>query len=287
MIYKEKVDILNWLRKYAKIKEDSVSFRQENDLLYVDINESVILSKKNIKIIPFQFGIIDGDFIIGSNLLSSLSGCPEIVKGMFSCSFNKLSSLIGGPRIVNGSYHAKKNNLISLKGLPLKIEGYLNLSDNKLQLLEGISQYIKGDLIIDKNKLRTFKGINYVGGNISATYNNIANFNFLPKQLNGDLILTHNRLKSFKYIPSKINGHLDISFNPINSLNYFDCELKMLKHDSLIAIEELKPFYNKNGFSLGKINTLMISGEQLQPFLLSKKLDSSLEIRKDHKKIKI
>ena len=62
---------------------------------------------------------------------------------------------------------------------------------------------------------------------------------------------------------------------------------KKKKSKSLVAIEELKPFYNQNGFSLGKINTLMMSMEQLQPFLLSKKLDSSLEIRKDHKKIKI
>ena len=46
--------------------------------------------------------------------ISSLEGCPKIVKGNFNCSKNNLTSLEGGPEVVEGIFDCSQNKLETL-----------------------------------------------------------------------------------------------------------------------------------------------------------------------------
>ena len=81
-----KREIIDWLSE-MNIKNYSL----RDDL--VDVDGSVFLFNKNLKVIPVQFGIVKGDFSCFQNKLKSLEGCPETVGGVFWCWGNKLESL--------------------------------------------------------------------------------------------------------------------------------------------------------------------------------------------------
>lgn len=58
-------------------------------------------------------------FKISNCSLTSLKGCPGIIRGSFSCLGNNLSSLAGGPKkILSGLYNCGNNPLESFKYLP-------------------------------------------------------------------------------------------------------------------------------------------------------------------------
>jgi len=106
-----KQEIIDWLSE-MNIKNYSL----RDDL--VDVDGSVFLFNKNLKVIPVQFGIVKGDFSCFQNKLKSLEGCPETVGGDFFCSKNKLKSLEGCPETVGGVFWCWGNKLESLKYLP-------------------------------------------------------------------------------------------------------------------------------------------------------------------------
>jgi hypothetical protein len=77
-----------------------------NDDMTIDGNYNINLSNKNLKMFPeyIQFNKIEGFFICSSNELTSLRGCPKIVKGDFYCYYNRLTSLDGCPKIVDDEF---------------------------------------------------------------------------------------------------------------------------------------------------------------------------------------
>jgi hypothetical protein len=55
---------------------------------------------------------IDGSFYCAFNILTTLEGCPEIVKGNFSCSNNNyLTTLQGCPKYVSGYFYCRNNKV--------------------------------------------------------------------------------------------------------------------------------------------------------------------------------
>src|ERR1035437_5663585 len=82
-----------------------------NDDLTIDITSSVYINCNGLIKFPnyIQFNEVYFNFSCSSNVLTSLRGCPEIVKGSFSCHDNKLSSLKYSPKYV-GCYYRCGNN---------------------------------------------------------------------------------------------------------------------------------------------------------------------------------
>ena len=85
----------------------------------LDVFESVNLSYKNLKELPFKFGKVDGYFDCWENNLTSLKGSPKIVKGNFYCDNNNLTSFKYTPEEVNGDFYCNGVNLKSIEGLNL------------------------------------------------------------------------------------------------------------------------------------------------------------------------
>ncbi len=99
----------------------------------VDVNGDVILDYKNLTEFPsfIQFGTVKGYFNCSFNNLTSLRGCPRVVKKSFYCHDNNLVSLEGSPEEVGFGFLCQSNNLKDLKGAPKVVGGYFDCSSNK------------------------------------------------------------------------------------------------------------------------------------------------------------
>ena len=115
----------------------------------IDVDGGVILARRlrDLKQLPLTFNEVVR-FSCDDNDLTTLEGCPKIVRGWFTCSSNKLTSLEHSPKIVEGDfgcwynhhitsleglddtyinemlYVRHCNNLYSLKGFPKKAGGF-------------------------------------------------------------------------------------------------------------------------------------------------------------------
>jgi hypothetical protein len=76
---------------------------------FINVDGDVDWSHQGIvSILPFKFGIVDGDFDCRANNLKSLEGCPKEIYGDFDFSHNDLTDLKYFPTVVDGdvfSYH--------------------------------------------------------------------------------------------------------------------------------------------------------------------------------------
>lgn len=108
--------------------------------------------------LPFNFGIVKGDFHCYGNSMTSLEGCPRVVGGSFKCNDNYLTSLEGGPQFVGGSYFCSRNLLTSLKGSPEKINGTFDCGYNELSSLEFSPKYVGSGFYCHSNLLSNLKG---------------------------------------------------------------------------------------------------------------------------------
>ncbi|WP_419764694.1 MAG: hypothetical protein ACNI28_13000 [Arcobacter sp.] len=130
-----KEDIEKWLHKYDitnyKILEDNS----------VDVTGRVKLSDRlaNLSRLPLKFNEITGDFDISDNELTSLEGCPSVVKGDFLAFKNEIYSLKGGPKDVQGNYIILKNNISNLKYAPTIVKDDFICSHNPIDSLEGLN----------------------------------------------------------------------------------------------------------------------------------------------------
>lgn len=120
-------------------------WNKETGLL--DVDQDVFLNTGSLGFIPFEFGNINGDFIIvnknyttiSSNHkdLISLKGSPRKVYGDFDCSQQSLVNLEYSPEKVTGSYDCRSNKLESLKGCTQIIHKKFRCDNNPLKNLEG------------------------------------------------------------------------------------------------------------------------------------------------------
>jgi hypothetical protein len=99
-------------------------------------------SVKDLKGYPFK-DPYNGNFDCVIKQLTSLEGCPTVVKGDFCCSDNNLQSLQYCPQIVEGDFSCSYNNLQSLQYCPQIVKGDFHCSVNKLPSLQNIDKCCK------------------------------------------------------------------------------------------------------------------------------------------------
>ena len=127
---------------------------QENGKFIVNVNGNVKLRDKNLNRIPFNFGIVSGDFDCSHNRLTSLEGAPNEVGEDFDCGFNQLTSLEGAPSEIGKSFYCSNNKLTSLEGAPSEIGGDFDCSHNRLTSLEGAPNEVGGDFYCGNNPIK-------------------------------------------------------------------------------------------------------------------------------------
>lgn len=182
----------------------------------INTEYSVGLSYKNLKKLPFKFGIVGGDFNVSNNLLTDLEGCPDLVNGVFSASHNKLTSLKGCPSEVNGDLFLQENNLTDLEYFPKKVNGSVYLRNNKLTSLKGCARKINGDFSIYDNL-------------------NLENLKYGPQIVNGEYNAIGCNIKTLEYLPNKLDSiWLSIHKNPVHSI------VDSTKYDDLLVFKECK-----------------------------------------------
>ena len=91
----------------AWCKEMGIERYTINDKGEIDVDGSVDLNCKDIKELPYKFGIVDRIFSLSGNKnLTSLKNCPNYVGNMFGCSLcPQLDSLEGCPKKVMGNFY--------------------------------------------------------------------------------------------------------------------------------------------------------------------------------------
>lgn len=82
-----------------------------NEDLTIDIIHEFEVPDTDIGEFPpyINFHICNGDFMVDYTKLTSLRGCPRIVKGYFSCEGNKLTSLEYFPEKIIGDIFVRDN----------------------------------------------------------------------------------------------------------------------------------------------------------------------------------
>jgi hypothetical protein len=116
----------------------------------VNVNNRVIISMRNIDILPIKFGIITKYFYCYDNKLITLEGCPREVHNDFSCSGNQLKTLKYSPVKVGNHYFCIENEITTLKDGPKIIGGILHCDSNPI-----FEEYIKYDSY--QHYMRTIK----------------------------------------------------------------------------------------------------------------------------------
>lgn len=104
----------------------------------LNVKGNVNLHERGLKKLPFNFGVVGGNFYCSKNKLTSLDGAPKKVGGDFYCFDNQLTSLQGAPKEVGGDFHCSDNRLTSLQGAPKKVGRDFICSDNQLTSLKGV-----------------------------------------------------------------------------------------------------------------------------------------------------
>ena len=153
-------DINRWLRKHDV---RSFTILPDNS---VNVHGDIKLSDKltNLLKLPLSFNIVEGDFDISNNELTSLEGCPKIVHGSFLAHKNELTSLKGGPKEVDGSFIILHNNITSLQNAPSIVKEDFICSHNPLRDLDGLNTvhgYVFTSVYVPKLKCQkyNYKGI--------------------------------------------------------------------------------------------------------------------------------
>ena len=204
-------EIKQWL------KEMKIYDRKINEDLTVDVRVNVQLSYKKLSKIPVKFNKIDGYFDLTHNDLTSLKGCPEIVKGEFDCDENQLTSLEYCPKEVGGTFRCDDNKITSLEHCPQIIKVGFYCSNNELTSLKYCPKEIGTDFIFHHNKIKSLK--------------------YCPENIKGDFNCSHNELETLEYMPVWGNN-CNFDNNPLKSLSFLS------KFYSTVA-ENLAVYYPK------------------------------------------
>ena len=102
----------------------------------LDCFQDVDLYNKNLKKLPFEFGIVTGYFYCHNNNLTSLEHCPSSVGGHFVCDSNKLTTLEHCPSSVGGDFWCSNNNLTTLEHCPSSVGGDFYCHCNKVEFTD-------------------------------------------------------------------------------------------------------------------------------------------------------
>lgn len=200
------------------LMDNGIAFTMEGERL-VALGD-IRLSGRQMEDMPDFSGMaVAGDFLIDSNRIETLAGCPDEVRGSFFCNNNPLPSLVGGPGIVRGNYYCQGCGLISLKGAPSVVGGSFNASYNALKSLIGGPCKTGGFFFADRNALETLRGApETVGGAFSCDYNKLFSLRHGPRVVNGQYYCVNNRLRTMGGFPRVFHEAVWCFGNPLLSL---------------------------------------------------------------------
>lgn len=175
----------------------------------VNVNGTCYMNNFQGQNIPFRFGEIGG-LDISNSFLTSLEGCPRIIKGNLIFRESEITNMIGGPEVVIGSVHASESRLTSLEGAPKVIEGDFLLKGTKISNLEGLPKSIGRNLALDQTPLTSLEGCpNFITGQFTTSKTLLTDLKGAPREISGDAGFEHcNRLTSLEGIPKKIGSNL-------------------------------------------------------------------------------
>ncbi len=205
-----------FLNSVCKLSGSTWSY--ENGL--VNISGSFDASYNHLKDLDgINFGIVDGDFDVSDNELTSLKGCPEEVTGDFLCSSNFLNSLEGGPKIVRGNYHCSNNEIFVLTGLAKEISS-LTAVGNSLENIEGCPKKLTGDFFIASNPgLKSLVGGPVdVEGDYDCSYCALDSLEGAPESVGGFFNCSNNNLETLEGGPKKVGGIYNCTENDLQTL---------------------------------------------------------------------
>ena len=148
-----KQEIEDWC---ASVKLRNIRVEKEGKNFVINCQEDVRirandlpLDDDNMCYLPYQFGEVNGNFIIITN------------------GREKLRSLKNGPITVYGRYSVPGLGIESLEGMAGSVQDRCDVSGNQLKDWDGIPSQC-GELIIHGNKITTFTGIskNWIMGSV-------------------------------------------------------------------------------------------------------------------------
>lgn len=205
-----------FLNSVCKLSGSTWSY--ENGL--VNVSGSFDASYNHLKDLDgINFGIVDGDFDVSDNELTSLKGCPEEVMGDFLCSSNFLNSLEGGPKIVRGHYHCSNNEIFDLTGLAKEISS-LTAVGNSLENIEGCPKKLTGDFFIASNPgLKSLVGGPVdVDGDYDCSSCALDSLEGAPESVGGFFNCSNNNLETLEGGPKKVGGIYNCTENDLQTL---------------------------------------------------------------------
>lgn len=195
---KKEIKLLGLEVEKSKINEDGT----------VDYIGFVDLRNKDLKVIPIQFGTVEGIFDCSENELTSLKNSPHTIIGDFKCSKNNLTNLKYSPKVINGSFYCNQNKLKSLIDCPKELSYSFDCSLNLLETLEHCPTIVGKTFSANCNKINTLEYFpEYVGGIAYLFYNEVYNLDTLKKCFIGsELLIGDKNKKSIK------NSDIDFHF---------------------------------------------------------------------------
>jgi len=167
--YKKRCDIEKWIDLYTtsntftffNLGTSKIKYKINSDFSIDVLSDCYIRPNFIEKELPdyIQFNIAYKNFGIANLKLSTLKGCPKIVKGEFSCHNNEnLKNLIGGPEEVDLTYYCTNKRLTSLEGAPIKVNRFNFSNCPKLENLnylpEAEQYFYAGIQFTDIEKLK-------------------------------------------------------------------------------------------------------------------------------------
>lgn len=222
--YTEKKDIQKWLKKHL-IKDYII-----HDDLSVSVNKSVNLNNENLAFIPIQFNVVNGDFSINGNKLTTLKGLPYEVNGCLNATHNHLINLNFFPKMVKGSISLNNNLLETLEGLPSHVND-LDVKTNKLKTLKGAPKIVEKSFNCSFNQLSTLEGgPEIVKLGYYCSNNQLVNLDFAPNKTD-TFYAMRNKLTTLKGSLKEVKI-VNVGENPLkkfNSINFKCDELHIFK----------------------------------------------------------
>lgn len=197
------------------------NFSFENGLLNVmgDVNLTRVIEFMDR--LPFDFGVVEGNFYCANNNLSSFEGFPTVVKGSLGINNNKFTSLKGITQVVGTNLNCSNNFLTSLEGVPNKINHTFDCSNNRLTKIDNCP--VAETLIFRNNEIKKIQKLSKQVKFLDLSNNPIELLDLENITVSDTLFLTNTNIQ-------RLNPDLDIKFinyndKVYNSITEFNVEL--------------------------------------------------------------
>lgn len=224
----------------------------------LEVKGGVKMCDTTLTRLPLSFASVTGDFVVRSNRLTTLKGCPTVVGGDFDCRNNNLRSLQHAPITVGRNLNCQENELISLRGAAENVPNTFNCAINNLLSLEHGPTTVGGDYIASHNQITSLLGLPRRVGSLRVSANPLINLEGCPEHIGTVFSFDHTvpslymgsnncivprvrmeKLKNFnndiqRSIPRSIlNRHLPIIFKYNHLLEIWNAENDTINEDHL------------------------------------------------------